>query len=137
MINFDKNMEVGVKLIDDQHQELISRINVFVGLGVKSFSSDETRKMLDSLGDYIKKHFSDEEKLHLSVKFPEAAWHKSQHELYIKEFEALYNEYNENGISAAFTLKLTNSIIGWIVKHIKSADVQFGKFHKAASKNPI
>ena len=131
MIKFDKNMEVGVKLIDDQHQELITRINAFVGLGVKSYSPDETRKMLDSLGDYIKKHFSDEEKLHASVKYPEAAWHKCQHALYIKEFEELYKEYNENGISTAFTLKMTNSIIGWIVKHIKSADVHFGKFHKS------
>ena len=131
MIKFDKNMEVGVKLIDDQHQELISRINAFVGMGVKSYSPEETRKMLDSLGSYIRKHFSDEQNLHLSVKYPEATWHKGQHALYIKEFEELYKEYNNNGISTAFTLKLTNSIIGWIVKHIKSADVQFGKFHKS------
>ena len=129
MIKFDKNMEVGVKLIDDQHQELISRINAFVGLGVKSYSPEETRKMLDSLGSYIRKHFSDEEKLHLSVSYPEAVWHKGQHALYIKEFEELSKEYNENGFSTAFTLKMTNSIIGWIVKHIRSADVQFGKFH--------
>ena len=130
MIKFDKSMEVGVKLIDDQHQELISRINAFVGLGVKSYSPDETRKMLDSLGSYIKKHFTDEEKLHMSINYPEATWHKGQHALYIKEFEALYKEYNDNGISVAFTLKMTNSIIGWIVKHIKSADVAFGKYHK-------
>ena len=131
MIKIDKSMEVGVKLIDDQHQELVSRINAFVGMGVKSFTPEETRKMLDSLGSYIRKHFSDEQKLHLSVKYPEAAWHQGQHALYIKEFEALYKEYNENGISPAFTLKLTNSIIGWIVKHIKSADVAFGKYHKS------
>ena len=129
MIKLDKSMEVGVKLIDDQHQELIARINAFVGLGVKSYTPEETRKMLDSLGSYIRKHFTDEQKLHVSVKYPEAEWHKGQHALYIKEFEELDKEYNKNGISAAFTLKMTNSIIGWIVKHIKSADVQFGKFY--------
>ena len=134
MIKFDKNMEVGVKLIDDQHQELISRINAFVGMGVKSYSPEETRKMLDSLGSYIKKHFADEQKLHLSAKYREATWHAGQHALYIKEFEELYKEYNENGISTAFTLKLTNSIIGWIVKHIKSADVQFGKFYNSLER---
>ena len=130
MIKIDKSMEVGVKLIDDQHQELIARLNSFLALGTKSYKSDETRKMLDSIGSYIRKHFSDEEKLHIKVKYPEADWHKGQHALYIQEFEELSKEYNENGISAKFTLKLTNSIIGWIVKHIKSADVKFGKYHK-------
>ena len=131
MIKLDKSMEVGVKLIDDQHKELISRINAFVDLGVKSYTKEETRKMLDSLGSYIRKHFTDEQKIHLDTKYPEATWHKEQHALYIKEFEALSEEYNKNGVSTAFTLKLTNSIIGWIVKHIKSADVTFGKYHKS------
>ena len=131
MIKLDKSMEVGVKLIDEQHQELISRINAFVQLGTKSYSPEETRKMLDSLGSYIRKHFTDEQKIHVDSKYPEAAWHREQHAIYIKEFEELSKEYNKNGISTAFTLKMTNSIIGWIVKHIKSADVQFGKYHKS------
>ena len=133
MIKLDKSMEVGVKLIDEQHQELISRINAFVQMGVKSYEPVETRKMLDSLGSYIRKHFSDEEKIHANSKYPEAVWHKGQHAHYISEFEALSKEFNENGATTAFTLKLTNSIIGWIVKHIKSADVEFGKYHKSLS----
>ena len=134
MIKIDKSMEVGVKLIDDQHKELIARINAFVQLGVKSYTPEETKNLMDSLGSYIRKHFTDEQKLHTDSNYPEASWHKGQHALYIKEFEDLCNEYNKNGVSATFTLKLTNSIIGWIVKHIKSADVKFGKYHKSLEK---
>ena len=134
MIIFDKSMEVGVKLIDEQHKELISQLNAFVSMGAKSYDRAETTKMLGSLGNYIRKHFSDEQNLHLKTAYPDAALHKEQHKIYIREFEELRKEYNEHGISTAFTLKLTNSIIGWIVRHIKSDDVNFGKYHKSLER---
>ena len=128
MINFDKSMQVGVKLIDEQHRELISRLNAFVQGGVSSYTKDETERMLDSLGSYINKHFTDEKKLHADSNYPEAGSHKELHKIYVNEFNELRDEYRKNGVSAKFTLKLTNSLIGWIVKHIKSADMKFGKF---------
>ena len=131
MIKFDKSMEVGVKLIDEQHIELIRQLNAFVSLGAKSYSKEETHRMLASLGNYIRKHFKEEQELHEKTNYPDAKWHKNQHALYISEFESLCREYNNHGISPAFTLKLTNSIIGWIVRHIKSEDVKFGKYHRS------
>lgn len=128
MIIFDKSMEVGVKLIDDQHRELVAKLNAFVQGGAKSSTKEVTEAMLDSLGAYIKRHFSDEQKLHAESGFPEAAWHIEQHKYYIGEFEALRKEYLLNGVSASFSLKLTNSLVQWFVKHIKTADVRFGKF---------
>ena len=130
MIKFDKSLEVGVKLIDEQHQELIRQINAFVSLGAKSYTKEETQKMLVALGSYIRKHFTEEQQLHENSNYPDAKRHKTLHAHYINEFEELHSEFNKNGISAAFTLKLTNSIIAWIVKHIKSEDVKFGKYHR-------
>jgi hemerythrin len=130
MIVLTKDMEVGVAKIDAQHKELINRLNAVVSMGAKSVTKEETQKTLNLLGEYIVKHFSDEEALQKQSGYPKHEWHKGQHQLYIGEFEKLKKEFNANGISAKFTLDLSNSIINWIVKHIKTVDVDFGKHYR-------
>ncbi len=100
-------------------------------LGAKSVTSEETKKTLDLLGEYIVRHFSDEEALQKQSGYPKYEWHKGQHQIYIGEFRKLKAEFAANGISAKFTLDLNNSIINWIVRHIKSVDMDFGKYYRA------
>jgi hemerythrin len=54
------------------------------------------------------------------------------HQVYIGEFQKLKKEFAESGHSLKFTMDLNNSRINWIVKHIKSADVELGKFLKSS-----
>lgn len=130
MITITKDMEVGVPKIDAQHRELIERLNAVVLLGGKSVSREHSQKTLDLLSAYIIKHFGDEEALQIQSRYPKYAWHKAQHQLYIAEVEALKKEFAQNGVSAKFTISLSNSIIDWIVKHIKRVDVEFGRFYR-------
>ena len=131
MITLSKDMETGVAKIDAQHRELVDRINAITAMGPKSVSNEETKKTLDLLGAYIIKHFNDEEALQKQSNYPKYNQHCEQHKLYIAEFEKLKKEFAQNGHSAKFTLNLSNSIISWIVRHIKSVDTEFGKFYTA------
>jgi hemerythrin len=131
MITITKDMETGISLVDAQHKELVDRLNAVISMGAKSVSREETQKTLNLLGDYIIKHFNDEEGLQKQSGYPKYEWHKVQHQHYIAEFQKLKNEFAANGHSAKFTLDLSNSIIGWIVKHIKSVDVDFGKHYNS------
>jgi hemerythrin len=130
MIALNKEMEVGVPMVDAQHKELVDRLNMLTSMDVKSVSKDETQKMLGLLGDYIVKHFSDEEILQKQSGYPKYDWHKNLHQLYVLEFNKLKKEFTENGVSAKFTSALEKSIIHWIVTHIKDVDVEFGKYYK-------
>jgi hemerythrin len=131
MIVLTKDMVVGVAKIDSQHKELIDRLNAVISMGTKSVSKEETQKTLDFLGYYIVKHFGDEEILQQQSGYPKYEWHKGLHKFYIDEFQKLKKEFAANGVSAKFTLDLSNSIVNWIVKHIKSVDVEFGKHYQA------
>ena len=130
MITLSKDMETGITKIDTQHKELVDRINSVTSMGTKAFTKEEAQKTIDLLGDYIVRHFNDEEALQKQSGYPKYEWHKEQHQLYIKEFQKLKQEFTANGYSTKFTLDLSNSIIGWIVKHIKFVDVELGKFLK-------
>ncbi len=130
MITLTKDMEVGVPKIDEQHKELVNRLNAVTTMGTTSASKEETQKTLNLLGDYIVKHFSDEEALQRQSGYPKYEWHKGQHQHYVDEFKKLKKEFDTNGASVKFSLDLNNSIITWIVKHIKSVDVEFGKYFR-------
>ena len=131
MIALSKDMETGVDKIDTQHRELVDRINDVLAMGEKSISKEVTKKTLDMLGDYIVKHFNDEEALQKQSGYPKYDLHREQHQFYFNEFQKLKNEFIENGHSMKFTLDLNNSIIGWIVKHIRSVDLEFGKYYNS------
>lgn len=131
MITLSKDMEVGVPKIDTQHKELVDRLNAVLALGAKSITKEETQKTLDLLGEYIVKHFRDEEVLQKQSGYPKYEWHKSQHQHYIDEFTKLKKEFVANGASAKFTLDLNNSIVNWIVRHIRTVDVEFGKYYQS------
>ncbi|MDR1698517.1 MAG: hemerythrin family protein [Prevotellaceae bacterium] len=128
-------MEVGVPKIDAQHKELVDRLNSVTSLGAKSVSKEETKKTLDLLGEYIIKHFGDEEVLQKQSGYPKYEWHKGQHQIYVGEFDKLKKEFDVNGASARFTLDLNNSIVNWIVRHIKTVDVAFGKYYSQNNSN--
>ena len=130
MIQLSKDMEVGVVEIDAQHKELVDRLNAMVSMGHDAASKEEAQKTLNMLEEYIVKHFADEEALQRKNKYPEYESHKKLHQVFIAEFEKLKKEFEINGHSLKFTMDLNNTLINWIVKHIKSADVELGKFLK-------
>jgi hemerythrin len=123
-------METGVAKIDEQHQELVKRLNTVITMGTKAVSKEETQKMIDFLGEYIIKHFNDEEALQRQCGYPQYEWHKEQHRTYVNDFKKLKEEFVANGPSAKFTVSLNSSLTNWIIKHIKTVDVALGKHYK-------
>ena len=127
MYKITNDMKTNVELIDKQHEELFSRINEVVSMSTKAASKEETEKTLKFLGDYIVRHFSDEESLQRKHGYPKYEWHRQQHQNFVKAFNDLKQEYRNNGPSVQYTMQLNKSIIEWIVKHIKTVDVELGK----------
>jgi hemerythrin len=137
MMTLTEDMKTGVAKIDEQHQELINRINAVVSMGTQSVTKEEPRKTLDFLGAYVIKHFGDEQSLQrqcTSPKYEKYEWHKNQHDTFISSFKQLEEEFSATGPSAKFTVKLNSSVIDWIINHIKTVDVEFGKFYLAQQK---
>jgi len=131
MLTLSKDMEVGITKIDSQHKELVDRINAVTNMGLKSASTEETKKTLDFLGEYIVVHFNDEEELQKQSNYPGYSAHKEQHRQFIMQFRDLNKEFIKNGASPRFTLGLNNSVINWIVRHIKTSDKEFGLFYNS------
>ena len=134
MITLSKEMEIGVEKIDNQHKELVNRLNAFTAMGAQSISREETQKMINMLGDYVVQHFRDEEALQIKSGYPKFEWHKEQHKILLDSYQRIKKEFAELGPSPKFTMDLNRSIVEWVFKHIKSADAEFGKYYNAHKK---
>lgn len=133
MITFTQDMKTGIARIDAQHRELCDRINAVITAGANAVTKNETEKTLAFLSEYVIRHFSDEEKLQQESRYPEMAAHKAQHQAFIASLKQLSNEFTANGPSAKFTLAVNQSVIDWLVKHIRNVDMKFAQYYNGVS----
>jgi hemerythrin len=129
MLRITDDMKTGIPEIDEQHLELVDRINAVTAMGAKSASKEETEKTLDFLAEYVIKHFNDEETLQKKSNYPEYEHHANEHKKFIAEFQKLMKRFHAEGPSTLFTLTLNNTAIAWVVRHIKGEDRHFGNYY--------
>jgi len=90
-LKLNKELEVGITLIDDQHRELINIIN---NLGsIQSFSKKETLDTIDSIKEYALEHFRVEEELHQKYGYPFADAHSLLHRTFLSELETIIEDF--------------------------------------------
>ena len=75
-----QDLVTGNELIDNEHKELIDRVNKLVESCENGKEKVTAVKTLDFLMDYTEFHFSDEEKLQQEVGYDKLEQHKGQHE---------------------------------------------------------
>jgi hemerythrin-like metal-binding protein len=145
VIYLTKDLLTNVPEIDSQHEEFIACLNHLVDaitaleravaedaqqkvkVQAALSAKEQVRHALDTLGDYIVKHFHDEEELQAQYKYPHIEWHQELHRWYVAEYNQMKEEYLANGITAAFMESLKSSMVNWVAKHITAADISLGR----------
>lgn len=130
--NWDKSLETGNLLIDEQHKSLINAINEMLDACSQGKGRNEVGKTLNFLQDYVIKHFNDEEKLQLKSNYPDFKAHKEKHEAFKKTVKEIADEFNKDGASIQLVAKVNSSVAGWLITHIKSEDKKVAIHIKAA-----
>jgi len=127
MFQFIDAMKTNIKHIDDQHRELIKMMNHVMDLGTNT-SKTEMKRCLDFLGEYIAKHFREEEAVQRVSAYPDYNRHKKIHDDFIKVFEALNEDFEISGPTSKFAYAFSYTVSDWLVSHIGDEDVKFGKY---------
>lgn len=131
MMVFDKSLETGNGLIDEQHQELIDRVNKLTESLETSREKRVAVQTLDFLLDYTVFHFSEEEKLQEKASYPGYAAHKAQHESFVKAVNELREMLEEEeGPSDAFVAAVNKNVVEWLRNHIQICDRKVAEFVK-------
>jgi hemerythrin-like metal-binding protein len=131
MMKWTEDLSVGIEEIDEQHKELISRINDLVDSVRQHVCKYKIGDVIKFLEEYIVVHFGDEEGLMQKYGYPDYKAHKAQHEYFMREFAELKKELEklEGGKkrgSYDLSVETNRIVVDWILDHIAKVDKRLG-----------
>lgn len=127
-IKWSEDLRVGVDTIDSQHKELFNRINNLLDACMKGKGSEEVKRTLNFLSDYVISHFGTEESLMAKYNYPDYTSHKERHEKFKKEFAELKMKIEKEATGLLATLGTNHLLIDWWLNHIGKVDKVLGAF---------
>lgn len=126
---FDESLVTGNDIIDEQHKELIEKINKLVNCCENGGGKLEAIKMLEYLAEYTDFHFNDEEKLQEEYGYPGIEGHKVKHAEFKKAVHELHDMLEEEeGPSEAFVKAVNKNVVDWLYNHIKTFDCSVASY---------
>ncbi|MDR0497602.1 MAG: bacteriohemerythrin [Treponema sp.] len=128
LVKWQNNFSIGIKLIDDQHKELIRLTNkLFVScLAGRERSMDVFLDTIHDVVDYTSYHFTTEEKVMERVNYPEYFKHKSEHVDFVREVYDRVAEFEPGKIVAP--IKFVYFLRDWVLHHIAMSDRKMGEY---------
>jgi len=126
LLTWSSKYSVGVQAMDTQHTQLFDMVNDLHAAMMQGKAQTVTGPLLRKLADYTQRHFSAEETLMASKKYPDLAKHRALHVALIEqvsEFAARF-EKGENTLS----LHLMNFLRDWLTTHIQKEDQKYGTY---------
>lgn len=127
-MDWTPDLTVGVQMIDEQHKELIRRMNAFFDAMKSVDKQQRVLDMLDFLEQYVVSHFSDEEKLQLSSGYPHYREHKKLHTDFIADIKQIRSDIEKSGFTVATGSLVGSTLVSWLTLHIKKTDKGLGAF---------
>jgi hemerythrin len=127
LIEWKDAYSVKIPLVDDQHKELIRLTNQLYASCLEG--DDRARayfkEVIRSTVNYIKFHFSAEERIMSNVGYPQFAEHKKQHESFVKKVLEDVKKF-EGGKDDPYGF--VNYLRDWILNHIAVSDNAYSAY---------
>lgn len=124
---WNRSLEIGVTAVDEQHKELFRRIDLLMD----ATNKNRFEETIDFLGEYIVKHFTDEQKIHTDSKYPKAAIHKTFHDTYVQTFNQLRKKIAQEGDTLSVKLEINKTVVDWLKSHILVHDREFANYYNS------
>ncbi|MCL2440407.1 MAG: bacteriohemerythrin [Treponema sp.] len=135
LITWSEKFSSGIKLIDDQHKELVALVNEMFNhvTGNDLQEHNYFNRVINDAVAYVKTHFATEEKLMIATKFEGYAEHKKEHETFILAVVENIKDYEAGKRLTLSTF--TRFLKDWVLSHIALMDKKyFEYFRKVASR---
>jgi hemerythrin-like metal-binding protein len=126
LITWTPALSVGIKEIDEQHQELVRLINNLhdaMKIGQGNAILGET---LSRVLDYTVHHFGTEERLFKQTGYAGGVSHIAEHRQLTQQVQALKNKMDAG--QAVPTIDLMAFLRDWLTDHIKGVDKKYTAF---------
>lgn len=117
---------VGIAAIDDQHREIIKRVNLIADAVGQGNRHKAVQEMMDGLVLFACEHFALEERLMTEYGFPDLKDHIAEHRGLLQQLNNLRNALHTP--SPAKAALVSAFITDWAEQHILQSDKEIGAF---------
>ena len=125
-IEWGPSSSVGVKLLDEQHKQIVDMINLLVSDSNTTVYSETISELLTRLTRYAKEHFRDEEFLLEEHRYPDLDCHKEEHIEFRNNTLALCQATMKHQDSVP--VELLQVMRDWWMNHILQSDMKYKLF---------
>ncbi|MDR2313283.1 MAG: bacteriohemerythrin [Spirochaetaceae bacterium] len=128
LVEWSDRYRIGIPLIDEQHKKLIDMTNT---LYTGCLEGDRAAriyflKTIHDAVDYVRFHFSTEEKLLERIKYPDLAAHKKEHEDFAREIISQVQAFQ---MGKAFVPNVfVRYLRDWVLTHIAVSDKLYAAY---------
>ena len=128
VVQWQPSYSVGIKLVDDQHQELIKLTNQLFAscMAGREQSRNAFLEIIHKAIDYVGYHFSTEEKVMERVNYPDLMAHKKEHSTFVREVFNKVEEFKAGKVLAPLTF--VYFLRDWVLHHIAVNDKKMGDY---------
>jgi len=135
IVAWQNSYSVGIKLIDDQHRELINLTNKLFAscMSGQGRSRQTFLNTIHEAVDYIGYHFGTEEKIMERVNYPRFKEHRKEHKDFVQEVFSKVEEFNSGKTPAL--LSFVYFLRDWVLHHIAVSDRKMGEYLLAMQKS--
>jgi len=126
-VEWDDNLLVGIKAVDDQHKLLFSIVNDLFDEVAACHSLDDeaaiTGKFMEQFQDYAAIHFAAEEQILAENQYKDIIQHRAEHNEFVGELKLLRRSHAAGELALSFNVFKFAS--DWIANHIKGSDQKY------------
>lgn len=133
-IEWTSDLAIGVDEIDNQHKEIFRRFDSLFAACSEGRGKEEVLKLLLFLDDYVKEHFTAEERLQMRSGYPDYPAHKAAHQQFMADVERLTREFRDEGATLPLVIQTNKTLSSWLIQHIKRVDTTFAGYLREQKK---
>jgi hemerythrin len=125
--NWQVNYNLGIQIVDEQHEKLVEIINSLYDAFCNSETKEKMGVILKNLIDYSVFHFKTEEDIFKKYNYNQLGDHKELHE----EFKKKVLEFEKQFLAGkSITYRVMSFLREWLTDHILVADKEYAELIK-------
>ncbi len=115
---------VGVTRFDNHHKKLFDIVNRLHDMMKDGRGGDQIEKTIRELVEYTRYHLAEEEKTMESIGYSDIDAHKRAHRIFTDKLDDAMIEVDQ-GKAIFVVIKLSSTIIDWLINHIFVIDQKY------------
>ena len=130
IFSWDKNLETGIALVDQQHKQILQAINKLLICHKCNHGADQIEECLGFLEHYIQYHFQSEEAFQVECGYAAYRDHQAKHHYLNTQVKFFTVKLRASAYAPQELEAFYRFVCNWVQDHILSDDIQFAKAYR-------